>query len=123
MLVIDDTNRADNLDPSLQRVGRSDHEICLGIPGRAHRKILALATRANLLAIKKIQSKHTLMKNATQIDKPNRYRAAVSCHKNISMTMNKMENAIDPMVHIKCIEISRKSKSIRCFATCKHRVK
>lgn len=52
--MIDETNRADNLDPSLQRVGRFDHEICSGIPGRAHREILALATRANLLAIEKI---------------------------------------------------------------------
>ncbi|XP_026461530.1 nuclear valosin-containing protein-like isoform X2 [Ctenocephalides felis] len=32
VLVIGATNRVDNLDPSLRRVGRFDQEICLGIP-------------------------------------------------------------------------------------------
>lgn len=34
VLVIGATDRADSLDPSLRRVGRFDHEICLGIPDR-----------------------------------------------------------------------------------------
>lgn len=45
VLVIGATNRPDSLDPSLRRVGRFDHEICLGIPDRkAREEILEIIT-------------------------------------------------------------------------------
>lgn len=45
VLVIGATNRPDSLDPSLRRVGRFDHEICLGIPDRKAREdILEIIT-------------------------------------------------------------------------------
>lgn len=88
VLVIGATSRVETLDPSLRRVGRFDHEICLGIPDRDARSqilqvicknlrtasfvdydliasltpgfvgadLLALATRAAMLAMKKFMS-------------------------------------------------------------------
>lgn len=45
VLVIGATNRPDSLDPALRRVGRFDHEICLGIPDRKARgEILKIIT-------------------------------------------------------------------------------
>lgn len=45
VLVIGATNRPDSLDPALRRVGRFDHEICLGIPDRkAREEILTIIT-------------------------------------------------------------------------------
>lgn len=45
VLVIGATNRPDSLDPSLRRVGRFDHEICIGIPDRKAREdILEIIT-------------------------------------------------------------------------------
>lgn len=38
VLVVGATNRPDNLDPALRRVGRFDHEIALGIPDRNARE-------------------------------------------------------------------------------------
>lgn len=46
VLVIGATNRPDSLDPALRRVGRFDHEICLGIPDRkAREEILGIITK------------------------------------------------------------------------------
>jgi ribosome biogenesis ATPase len=46
VLVIGATNRVDSLDPALRRVGRFDHEICLGIPDRDARcEILQVITK------------------------------------------------------------------------------
>lgn len=46
VLVIGATNRPDSLDPALRRVGRFDHEICLGIPDRKSRvEILKIITQ------------------------------------------------------------------------------
>ncbi len=47
ILVIGATNRPDSLDPSLRRVSRFDHEICLGIPDRKARvEILKIITKS-----------------------------------------------------------------------------
>jgi ribosome biogenesis ATPase len=46
VFVIGATNRPDSLDPALRRVGRFDHEICLGIPDRkAREEILGIITK------------------------------------------------------------------------------
>ncbi|CAO1324190.1 unnamed protein product [Diamesa hyperborea] len=48
VLVIGATNRADALDPALRRVGRFDHEICLGIPDRPARSEILQIISKNL---------------------------------------------------------------------------
>lgn len=49
VLVIGATNRPDNLDPALRRVGRFDHEIALGIPDRDQRQEILIVICEKML--------------------------------------------------------------------------